>query len=94
MADQHYVGEVGTKIYVDVGEDVSTNEEVKLFVKKPTGALATWTAVVYQKNFLKHVTVAGDWNEPGTYHLQAYVKLTDWEGRGKTVQFSISNVFE
>jgi len=92
--NRYYTGEVGTAIIVDVETDISSATVTRMSVKKPSGALATWEATIEGKTAMRHVTVDGDWDEVGTYHLQAYVEMPGWKGFGNTVQFTISNRFD
>ncbi len=92
--NKHHVGDIGTPILVDVGEDISGATEQKLYVQKPSGRLEVWTATVEGTNFLKHVTVASDWNEAGKYYLHSWVKLPAWQGFGERAEFTIYAQFE
>lgn len=87
---KHYVGEVGTIILLDTGEDVSDASSVAIKVQKPDGTEATWAGEVYQNNYVKHALQAGDLDQEGAYQLQAYVAASgSYTGRGETVELPV-----
>lgn len=97
MTDRHYVDEEGTDVIVDCGEDISGGSNFKLLVKKPDGTEAEWTTglAVYQTNYLKYTSQAGDFDQEGNYYLQSYVELASgWKGKGKTASFHIYGGFD
>lgn len=96
---KHYINTIGTVIRVDVGSDISTATVRKFLVRKPSNEYVEWTATVgdpvqgvYQ--ILEYVVQAGDWDEPGTYALQAYVEMPEWQGPGTTVKFKLYNRYQ
>ena len=56
---------------------------VRFDVKTPS-TTTTWTPAVYESNFLKYTTVAGDLDEEGRYYIQAYIELGTFKGHIKT----------
>lgn len=79
MIGRLYVGDTGPlRIPVLTGDVDGTGvSSVTLRVKKPSGALATWsvtidTATATQLN-LTHTLVSGDLDESGTYILRAWL---------------------
>ena len=90
---KYYVGDIGTEIIVNCGTDISTATAQSLKVKKPSGAIVSWSATVYNINFLKHSVVAGDFDEVGTYELQSHIVMSTWSGRGETTRFTINQKF-
>lgn len=93
MADKIYVGDEGTIILIDMGEDISAATVSNINVRKGSGDV-TWTATVYNSNYLRYVIQAGDFDEAGTYYLQPYLEFTDWKGKGKTVNFEVYEAFK
>jgi hypothetical protein len=89
-----YVGDVGTKIIVDGGEDISSATVMRLYVKKPDGVIVTWNAALEGVTKLTYTVQAGDWDIAGRYLLQAYVVTPSWTGRGDTVSFDVTAVFK
>jgi len=89
VANKHYIGEIGTDIIVDCGQDITGATNTELVVKKPDGSIVTWTATIYNTNYLKYTTVSGDFDQAGTYRLQASLTLSGWTGYGETSEFII-----
>ena len=73
----YYVGSVLLDILVDTGLDLSGASSVRFDVQKPNGALVTWTATPHTADGsvseARYTTVAGDFDQPGTYSLHALV---------------------
>lgn len=94
MANKYYVGDVGTDIIVDCGQDISAATGTKLLVLKPNGAEVEWTATIYNTNYLKYTVQAGDFDQTGEYRLQSYMTLSAWTGRGEVDVFHIEEAFK
>lgn len=93
QSSKYYVGDIGTEILVDTGSDISTATSVSLKVQKPSGKEAVWVGTVYDTDYIRYVVKTGDFNEVGTYRVQAYVTLPSWSGLGDTAVFTISARF-
>ena len=93
MSNKIYVGDVGTTILVDMGEDISSATNLALEVKKPDGSIVEWVPTVSDKNFLKYIIKAGDLTLEGTYTINPKLTLGDWSGRGDTTLFVVSGQF-
>lgn len=91
--DRHYVGEVGTTVRVDCGEDndISGASVHDLYVEKPDGTTEVWTGVVYSARYIDHVTVAGDFSVAGVYKLHSKLTLSGWVGYGNKTSFQIDD---
>ncbi len=95
MSNKYYVGDIGTDVIVDVGSDITTASLTNLSVKKPSGKEVTWVGAVVQTTKIAYTTVAGDFDEPGTYKLQSLVTLlSGWSGRGDCTSFIVHNKFD
>ncbi|UJX41683.1 hypothetical protein K9F62_02995 [Desulfovibrio sp. JY] len=84
MKNKLFVGDIGTVIVLDVGQDI-TGATVAMRVKKPDGSIVTWDAVVTDDaTGISHTIAAGELNESGIYRVQAVVALADasWSGSG------------
>lgn len=89
--EKHYVGEYGTKIYIDCGEDVSLATSVYVMLKRPDDTIlqrtATPTTFEGSTNFVVMTLQNGDLNQIGTkadpYIGQVFMNLLSWVGRGK-----------
>lgn len=92
--DKVYVGDIGTIIEVDCGENISAATGQKFMVKKPDGTQVDWTASIYGTTKLRHTTIAGDLSCAGKYYINPYMTLSTWTGKGKTVEFEICDQFK
>lgn len=95
MADI-FVGDIGTIIQLNCGEDVSgaTAQEIK--VLKPNKQEVIWAATKHatEGDIIEYALQAADIALDGTYKLQAYVDLGTWSGRGETVTLKVLNKFK
>ena len=94
MADKHYVGEYGTVITVDCGSDITGATNLILKVRKPNGTEVEWVATIYNSNYLRYTVVVDDFDQVGTYHLQASLTLVGWNGPGETTEFEIYDEYK
>ena len=91
---RHYVGAIGTEIIVDCQQDISGSLNTKFYIQKPNGDEVEWAALVYNLRYLRHLTIASDFSEPGSYSLQPYIERLGWKGKGRTVVFHIYDEFQ
>jgi len=89
----HYVGEIGTDIIVDIGTDITGATPTVLKVQKPDGTTVEWTASIYNSNYLKYTTISGDFDQSGTYVVQASLTLTGWTGLGDVATFEVYSAY-
>lgn len=91
QSEQHYIGEVGTEIILNCGKDLTNAQSLKILVKKPNGQVVVWDAEPYRsdKNSLRHVTEATDFDQSGEYLIQSKVKIGGTEGLGSSASFMI-----
>jgi len=90
-----YVGDVGTVILVNMGEDISGATTTNLIVLKPGDSTEyTWSGSVYNDNYLKYTTLSGNISVEGEYKLQPYIVLSTWSGKGETVTIRVYDEFE
>ena len=89
MANIFYVGEIGTEIIVDCGSVITGATETSLKVKKPDGTTASWAASIDGTNHLTYTIEAGDFDQVGTYYIQASLTLSGWTGFGEIDKFTI-----
>ena len=89
-----YVGDIGTEIIAETGEDLSTATTTTIRVTKPDRTVVEWTGTVSDLTSIKYVVINGDLNLTGTYKCQAYVVLPAWQGLGETFTFKVYAVFK
>jgi hypothetical protein len=95
---KHYVGEIGTEVIIDCGQDITAATNTSIAVLKPDGTTTSWTpANIYTisgaTRYLRYVTVAGDFDQAGIYEAQASLTLGSWTGLGETTSFVIYDTF-
>ncbi len=90
-----YVGDVGTVILINMGEDISAATTANLIVRKPGDDTDyTWTGSVYNDDYLKYTTLSGNLSVEGEYKLQPSIVLPTWSGKGETVIIRVYDEFE
>lgn len=95
VGQKSYVGDIGTVITVDCGVDISDATAVKLLILKPGSSTEVeWVAEIYNTNYIRYTTVAGDFSIKGTYNLQSFVDTPSGEWRGETVKFKVNDEFQ
>jgi hypothetical protein len=93
MADTFYQGDVGLKIELDCGQDISSSTDRAIQVRKPDGTTTSWAASLDGTDTLAYATASGDLSQAGTYKLQSSMSLGDWTGRGKTATLVVLPIF-
>lgn len=85
--EKHFVGEVGTKIYINCGEDVSSATDVSVLLARSDGTVVQRAAipVLYKDsaNYVVFTIEEGDFNQEGDYIGQVALTLGSWTGKGK-----------
>ena len=94
MSDKIYIGDIGTDIIVDCGEDITGATGLSLKIQKPDRTLASWVATIYNANYLKYTIVLNDLDQSGRYRVQASLTLSGWTGLGETDIFTVSSLYE
>ena len=89
MSDKVYVGDVGTEIIVDCGQSIVGATATTLEILKPDGTTKSWTATIYQSNYLKYTVQADDLDMAGLWRVQAKLTLSGWTGKGETDSFRV-----
>ena len=64
-----FMGDVGTIILLNTGEDLSTATSTKIRMRKPSGSVIELTAVVYNTTYLKYITVAATFYQIRRAHV-------------------------
>ncbi len=88
-----YLGDVGTVITLDCGQNISAATGLAILARKPSGEIVTWTAVASGTNGLSYTTVAGAIDETGTWKLQALVTFASSVFRGETANLPVYAAF-
>ena len=90
-----YTGDIGVEFRLNCGINLSSATLMQIKVKKPSGALVTWSAYQYgTTQSIAYMTVEGDLDLPGDYILQGYVEVADeTKLLGDSVTVSVLNAF-
>lgn len=95
MADNKvYVGDEGTEIILDSGEDLTAATSIQIAIRRPSGTVASWVAALYDTTKGRYIVQAGDLDEEGIWKLQLVVTLPAWSGRGETVDLPVYGNFQ
>lgn len=89
MAGKVYVGDVGTQIVLDCGQDISAASVRKIEVRKPDKTEVSWTATASGTNAVAFITLADTLNMAGVWQMQAHVTLPSGEWRGETAPLRV-----
>lgn len=95
MSNVVYVGDVGTVILLDTGMTITGATAVTIEVLKPSATEAHWAATVHTDNVsVKHTIVSGEFDEIGSYTLQAKLTLGGGTWRGESVKLVVKDKFK
>jgi len=84
-----FKGDIGTKIKLNAGTDISNATVCKIKYRKPGGATGEWDAIIEDTNYAYYVIQDGDLDVAGTWKIQLYIDLGSWKGYGSIVGFMV-----
>ena len=87
------LGDAGTELLVDCGEDLAGALDPTIHVRKPDGSEVAWAAEVVDATWLRYVTRPGDVDQAGPHLVQAGFTLGGWTGRGQADTFLVLEAF-
>ena len=87
------VGDTGTVIVLDCGQDISAASARSIEVRKPDRTTASWSASASGTNSVSYTTVAGTLNLAGVWLLQAKITLPSGVWLGQTVSVEVAEAF-
>ena len=76
-----FVGDVGTILLFDTGEDVTAATLLEIKVTKPDGTSTTWNGTASGNN-ISYTITTNDLDQAGEYILQPYAEFLAWSGHG------------
>lgn len=85
-----FVGDIGTELLLDCGVNITTATLVKVLAKPPRGSIKSWVGTINGTTNVKYLLQNGDINIPGIWHLQVYIEMPGWKGRGEWVELKVS----
>ena len=90
-----YKNDIGTKIKLDAGCDISGSglgaTVWKILYSKPgsTRTKGEWIATPEGTNYAYYITLINDLNAVGKWHIQLYIESPNWKGYGEMVVFEV-----
>ena len=87
-----YVGDTGTVIQLDTGQDLSAATDLKIEVSKPDGTVTSWPADKLG-TAMRFTTLASTFDQAGTYKVQAHVTAAGGDWRGETAKLVVFDRF-
>jgi len=88
------LGDIGTVIELDTGEDLANATAIKIKVKKPNGEELEWLADKSLPTSVKHTVAAGELDVAGYWLLAAYVEFGTSKFSGETAELFVRKVFD
>lgn len=88
-----YVGDTGTQIILDCGQDISAASARTIEARKPDGTATSWAASASGTTAIAFTTLAGTLDQSGTWRLQAMVTLPTGVWRGETALLHVYAAF-
>jgi hypothetical protein len=88
-----YVGDIGTAIVLDCGEDISSYLTLSIKGRKPDDSTFEWPGSINGTNNVAYLTQALDLDQEGVYKLQAYVTTATGSWLGETVNIEVFRAF-
>ena len=87
------IGDIGSLIELDTGEDISSGSGAKIKYKKPSGDTGEWSATIDDTK-LTYTTADGDLDEAGTWLIQGYLTVGIWTGHTAATEIHVGTVIE
>lgn len=79
-----YVGDTGTVIVLDCGQNVLAAVTRSIDVRRPDGSSTSWYAIPNGTNAIQATLGPGELTMPGAWRLQANVEMPSGSWRGAT----------
>lgn len=84
-----YNGDIGTKIVLNAGCDISSAQLLEIVYEKPNGITGVWKASLESSQSASYVTKEGDLDNPGRWKIQLRIIMPNWQGYGEIVEFPV-----
>lgn len=88
-----FVGDIGTRLMLDCGQDVSSSTVRKIRYLKPDGTSDYWNAQL--DNGLEAIYydfVEDDIDLSGTWKFQSYLEMPTWTGHGEIAVLKVYDI--
>ena len=84
-----YVGDVGTKIILNAGCDISSAQLIEIVYIKPNGTIGTWKAKLENSQSASYIIQKDDFDSSGEWAIQLRIIMPNWRGSGEIVKFPV-----
>lgn len=86
-----YKNDIGTKIILNAGCDISTATVWKILYSKPgqTRVKSEWIASAEGTDSVCYTTKANDLDVSGKWQIQLYIESPNWKGYGEIIEFEV-----
>ena len=86
-----YKNDIGTKIILDAGCNISTATVWKILYDKPgtSRVKGEWDATAEGTDSVAYVTLVNDLDVVGKWNVQLYIETPTWKGYGEKVSFEV-----
>lgn len=92
--DKVVKGNIGTRLILDVGVDISAATVRKIKAMPPSGTEKEWTAQAEGTTAIRYTTTTvGDLDEAGLWTLAAYIETANFKGHGRPVEIMVMEPF-
>jgi hypothetical protein len=91
MADKPHVGDEGTRIRLDCGQNVTTASTRRIRYVKPDKTTGYWDASqdgTYTDRIYADTT-STTLDQPGEWELYSYIEKGAWKGHGEVVKMQV-----
>jgi hypothetical protein len=85
-----HVGDIGTPIVFDTGEDLTLATVHKLIYRKPNGTTGEWEGIIDGTKLMFVTTLITDLDQAGTWDVDAYIEIPGWKGHSDIDHFDVS----
>lgn len=89
-----YTGDIGTKIQVNVGQDITNGNDFRIYYQSPSGVTGYWTATRIDDQTIEYSLLESDMNEAGYWTVQGFVALPGWSGFTEKRQIEVKQSIE
>ena len=95
MSNTVYKGDIGTIISLDTGIVITGATALTIEVLKPSLIVSHWASTIgTDTRSVQHTIVTGEFDEIGTYVLEAKLTLAGGTWRGESVKLIVKDLFK
>lgn len=88
-----YIGDVGTEIELDCGQDISAASALTIEALKPDGTIVVWTGTLQGSTGISYIVPSGTLDQAGDWYLQAKVTIGAGTWYGESARLKVYERF-